>query len=445
MSKQALIKMLASPRLRRVATATSGTVAGNALGAALPFVVTAVFTPGATTDAYFYALGTIVYLSAAVSSAIESSASPHVIELKTAGRSALQRFVMRTALQGATAAIAIALVGCLIVTALVLPATSFTDDQRHEIFKMLLLLSPLAPLIAISAVLAGSHYGFHRFLLPTWSLALRSGLAVALTLSFHQTFGVQAVAYGLVAGEALRVGLLAFNLHKIIAVECSSCGLARLEPERRFWTTATPQVVSMSIGGVNQMVDKTVAASLAPGSITIVELAQRLVYTPILLLTSGIGLVAGSSWAELLASGTLDEVRRDFLRVLKMASAAAGLVVVVMIPLVWLARPLLSSVAEGLDVDAVALAFSLFAVGIPFALASQLGVRLLISARRTKSMPFLTAGGVIVNLALDVTLSRAFGIPGIAVASASVNTLNAIASVGLALRILKPANVSKEA
>ena len=433
-------RLLASRRPKRIISAVSGTILGNAGGAVLPFVIAAWFGAGSTTDAYFYALGTILFLNSVVSLAVESSTTPHIVILRADGPLAVRRFLRRTALQGATAATVVTAAGLAVVVYLVLPQTSFTHEQRHAIVVTLKILSFLPPLVTINSMLAGTQYAYQRFILGTSTVSLRSIVALVLGFGFRHSLGINAVAYGLVVGEALRFGILWYGVRRLITSEerrqSTPRAAGNVASALTFWRTVTPQVLAVSLGAVGLLVDKTVAATLGVGRVTIVELAQRMVYTPVLLLASGVGLVLGTAWAQLLTRGDTQALRREFVRAQAAVLAVSILLTLCSTVVVWVARPFLDSAFGLRNPSLAALTFTLAAAGIPAAMAAQLGVRLLIAARRTAMFPVFAVAATAANLALDILFARLIGVAGIALASACVNVFTACCYITLSWRFL---------
>jgi putative peptidoglycan lipid II flippase len=427
---------------KQFASAIGGTVIGNALGAVLPFAVAFWFGSGAATDAYFYALGVVLFLNAVVSLAIEASTTPFVVELKLAGARSVRRFLHRVAWQSAGASAVATAVITATVGVLVMPSISFTGEQQEGVLRTLVILAPLPVFVTVNAVLAGSHYAYGRFFIATSSVASRSLFALLFGMLLQEEIGIDSVAYGLVAGELLRSLVLTGSLFRLLRASSPSA----VEPEqgpagpvstRAFWRAVVPQVAAVALGSVNLVVDRTVAAPLGVGRVTILELTQRLVFTPILLVTSGIGVVLGSRWAELSRDVTREgrqRLRRDFVRAQRWTLVLSSGLAAGSIAIVWEAQGALADAVGVLEPHRLAMTFALIAIGIPFALASQVAVRLLIATRRTEIFPLLASVSLIVNLGLDVLFARYLDVAGIALASACVNVLNAAAYNVVALR-----------
>jgi putative peptidoglycan lipid II flippase len=438
MSRPVHVAGSATGRRKHFASAILGTTLGNALGAILPFFIAAWYVAGATTDAYFYALGTILFLNAMVALSVEASTTPHVVALKDSGCHTVRRFVVRVIAEASTLVAVLTALTTAVMIVLIIPRTGFHIDQQRAVVTTLLILTPLPVLVTANSVLAGAQYGYQHFLLPTTSNALRSAFAIALGLSLRDSVGINAVAYGLVLGEGLRFVLLWSSFARVL--DRFRASRQDAEPSIRtsaFWHTVIPQVVSVSLGALGQVVDKTVASTLVIGSVTIVELTQRMVFTPLLLLASGIGLVLGSTWAEMIEGRREGDVVQDFIKAQVRVGLLASAIAAAAIATVWAGRSLFKSAIGLDDPRLVALTFTLIAVGIPFALISQVAVRLLIAARQTSWFPLMAAGTLAVNVVLDLSFVQILGVAGIALASACANVFNAAAYNLLVLRVVR--------
>lgn len=423
---------------KNVGAATAGTLMGNALSLALPFFISAWFHSRQSTDAFFYALGAILFLNVVLSVAVEAATTPYLVTLLARDPKIAPKELRKIQLQAAVFCAAAVTVGIAITAAAILPTTSFTALQRSQVIDTLLALSPLPILITWNSVSAGACYAVNVFGLPTASVALRTVTAVACGFAFRESVGLMAIPLGLITGELVRLAVMELLVRRSlprtrdVAVDIDG-------KHKPFWRSAGPQVASMSLGGLSPMIDKTVAISVGAGAVTTLELSQRLVYTPVLLLLSGVGLVLGSRWAVNLASKNWQMVASEYRRIIKIMVMLGVSVVLVTVPCAFALRPIIKSTLSMPDPSLLAFTFSAAAVGIPFALGSQVSVRVLLAARETKAMPYLTVLAVVVNLGLDVALVEPFGLPGIALASSAVNIVNFV-SYGLIVRRLMAQN-----
>src|SRR5207237_4349371 len=119
--------------------------------------------------------------------------------------------------------------------------------------------------------------------------------------------------------------------------------------------------------------------------------------------------VIGSAWAEALERGQAALLRHDFRQMQIRVGLVSAAIACIAISCTWAGRSLFHLVGLA-NPRTVAMTFTLVAIGIPFALASQVAVRLLIAARETALFPLLALGTFVVNLALDLILVRQFGV-----------------------------------
>ncbi|MFD0482557.1 lipid II flippase MurJ [Kineococcus sp. GCM10028916] len=421
--------------------ATAGTLVGNALSLLLPFVITSWYAAGPTTDAYFFALGAILLLNVTLSAAVEAGTTPQIAVLLRTSPDDVPSFVRRTQAVATTLCGLLTLLAITVVITVLLPASGFTPGQLHDVNVILLLLSPLPPLITWNAVNSGTFYAFGSFGLPTASVGMRTLVALISGFFLRQEIGIVAVPVGLVVGELGRLVVLELRARSLLGDRPGDgrrpSHSTSVPSQRQFWRSAGPQAVSTSLGALSPFVDKTIAIGLGAAAITTVELSQRMVYTPILFLLSGVGLVLGSRWAGHAAEQNWNDLRVEHLRARRVVLVVGGGVVLVAVPLVFVFRPLMSSALSLDDPSILAWTFTTAALGIPFALATQVCVRVLLAVRSTRWMPLVTVLGISLNLVLDLLLVRLLGVPGIGLATAAVNVLNWIAYGAIADRALR--------
>lgn len=406
---------------RNLGAATTGTLVGNVLSLALPFFITAWIQSGETTDAFFYALGAILFLNVTLSVAVEAATTPYLMNIIAHGLGDARRAARRVQIEGALACGTLVLIGVSTVCFLILPQTSFSELQQAEVRSIMLALSPLPILIAWNAVSAGACYAVSAFGGATSSVALRTVFAVAFGFALRDNMPIAGVAAGLIVGELTRLAILEWSVRRLIPVRTGEEPRSQSGNQKSFWRSAAPQVASTSLGSLSPMVDKTFAIALGAGAVTTLELSQRLVYAPILLALSGVGLVLGSRWAGYIANAQWRAVTAEYRRVTRLALVAGVTVVALSVPLAFLLRPAAQDFLAIEDPDLLAWTFSAAALGIPCAIASQVSVRVLLAARETSAMPYLTVTLVALNLGLDFALMKVMGLPGIALASAVVN------------------------
>lgn len=412
-------------RLTDTARATGGTALGSVFGAILPFAIAAWFPDKAITDAYFLAFGGILFAIGLVAVVLEGIVVSFAVEARSHGALTLREFARRSAIQGALVALVCSAAIVLAFQIVVLPHTGLSTDVQKQAMRFLWPLSLLPMFAAAASILAGSLYSLNRYFLPTTSQGLRAGSALVAAVLLRSQLGMHSVVVGLLFGEALRLVLLASALArstKMLPVESSG-------PPHRIeglWRTMLPQTVSMSIVGLGPIIDRLVSARIGIGSVTLLELAEKLFYMPLFLMVTGVGLVSNVTWSQLGRRGAWLALRRDYYVSQTIVAALGTFAAVGAAATVFLFRsPLSAAVAIGSPSDLVA-TFTLYALGLPFALSSHLSVRLLVAHRHTRVLVVMATVGLVVNLVADLAFAALWGVPGIALASSLVRIGSAV-------------------
>ncbi|MGH7484482.1 MAG: lipid II flippase MurJ, partial [bacterium] len=402
-------------------------VLGSALGALLPFVVTAWFRSGRVTDPYFLAVGTTLFVTAIFAVALEAIFVPFAVEYRQLGQDAFRRGLASVALQGATLAVVVAGFAAMVTSLWILPHTSMDHAQISSVVRLLLLLLPLPSLVTVSALLSAVHNANGWFGRAAISQVARPGGALLVGFAFRGAFGVSAVAVGLCLGELCRLCFLGWGTRRLIAQTPTRDQAGRAPKASAFWRVASPQVGSMVIAGLAPITDKIVSATFGTGSVTLIELSEKLFYTPMTLLSSGLAVVCGTAWAALAQDGSkqgMERLRSDYIRSQRLLALAGASVSVVCIAATWILRGWAARTLGLQNPHEFAITFTMFAAGLPFSLCVVLGTRLLSVCKRTKVLPVFAVLFCATNLLLDILLGRIFGIAGVALSSTVVRALS---------------------
>lgn len=425
-----------SPRIRRTVGAALGTSVGSAVGAALPFVVTAVILSPARTDVFFLVAGAGQLAAFLLATVVEGAALPSALRVAQRDVAGLRRETRRLAVDAFILAVPVT-VGLLLVGLLLLSIADLDPEQLHDGRRLLLAFLPLPALVAVSSTCSAAHYAQDHFAFTAASQGLRAsgGMAGAfLAASGHG--GTVGVALGLCIGEACRALLLSSMLPR------SPAGPPPLDddPGQRgiFLRSATPLLLATMIVAVNPLVDKAVASQLDVGSVTLLELAEKLFYIPMVLLFTAVTVVSGVVWARF-GEGELTAVSKDFWRVQRLAGAVSLSITAVAAIVVLSLDDVVVEVlglAPGAPFGSV---FGLYILGLPFALAQSLAGRLLVVLGKTRQLPAIALALVLLNLVADVVGAATLGVRGIALASSLVRIVNAAVFLLLARRLFQAA------
>ena len=200
---------------------------------------------------------------------------------------------------------------------------------------------------------------------------------------------------------------------------------------RRLVTQMAAHAPSSAAGSANPFLDRFMTASLGLGSLAILDLAEKAYSAVALAFTQGLLPELNRS---LLAQPPAAQAR--LVRIWAAKAAALGVVlaccsalaIVVVAP--WVLGP-----AAAADAPSLATTSAIYLVGLPAYLAGQVLVRGLIARSKGHYLNLTATIALIVNAALDIVLGLAWGLNGIAAATAAVTWC----STGLAFAALRRA------
>ena len=427
-----------SERVRQTVKAAAGTAFGSAAGAVLPFVVTRQVAPAERTDVFFLLAGVAQLCAFLLATVAEGAFLPMAQKVQQREPQDLRAFA-RSSIPHVLLVTLPVVGGLLIVNRVLLSTSDFSPAQVHEGRVLLPVLLLLPVLVAVSSVFSAVHYAMNHFVLTTASQGFRAvgGLLGSLLAAAHG--GIVLVALGMAAGEAVRLCVLALTLPaRRPGRQPDVDGAAG---RAMFLQSATPLLFATVIVAVNPLVDKAVASHLGVGGVTLIELAEKLFYVPMVLLFSAVTIVSGVTWGSM-AEDRPEQLRADFWRVQRLAVVAStGIAVVAAVVVLVLDHRVLQFLRldAGVPFGAVFLAYI---VGLPFAMGQSLAGRLLVIKRQTRLLPYIAVGLVLLNLVADLLGAWLLGVRGLAVSSSLVRVANAAAFLYLArlyLRSLQPA------
>src|SRR5262249_4409095 len=161
---------------------------------------------------------------------------------------------------------------------------------------------------------------------PTASQATRAIVPLAaVPFLGHGYAAVESVAILLASGEIVRFWILRWRVARV-ARRLSSSGDAGSQLSYSSVARASlPHALNMLLLVANPVVDRFVAASLAPGAVTVLDLGEKAYFAPQMLITSSLVLVAGARWAsaDLADARTAASYRRAVRRIMVVGVIAA--------------------------------------------------------------------------------------------------------------------------
>lgn len=385
------------------------------------------------------------------------------------GRSdVLDAFVMAFALSS----FAINMVAGSIEVALVPEFVHAREHQDHAIvaqlvtnvmavFLLLLVIISLLIIVGMPFFLPYIAHGFNRdkleltrqltyFLIPTiilsgagylWKAVLNAGERFALpavllivtplvTIVFllvAADWGIYTLIVGTVLGTVLEVALLAWVMQR---------HQWRLLPSWEGITQQTRQVMKqyfpVMAGAVfmsgNQLVDQSMAAALAPGSVAALSYGMKLISFPLFLIVIALGTAVLPYASKMVA-------QQDWISVHHTLNRYLWLIFICTIPitlgLIVFSEPIVRIIFQrGMftteDTQIVARIQAAYSLQIPFYVTGILVVRLISSIQANTILMWVSAVNLITNIVLDYLFMHWFGVVGIALSTSLVYLMSFI-------------------
>ncbi|MDL1959210.1 MAG: oligosaccharide flippase family protein [Deltaproteobacteria bacterium] len=290
------LKLRAKSLVWDTLTTTFLSTIGKGIGFLIPFFIAFWFGVTSETDAFFFAYGLILFLSGIFAPVVESVIVSYIAEARAKSED-VGRFVGNVLGLSGIGLPALAILFLLVIKPVLLVVTRFDAQALNLVFWLLVETAPLIILLTWTGVLAGTLNAYKKFAFPALSPAFRAVINLAIIFTFKDIWGVHAIAWGYVIGEALRLIILfvAISRFDLFSISFSIKLNARL---KEFLKTASYQVLGMVAVGLNPIVDKTMASWLGKGSVSVLYYADILYIIPVTFMTTGLMVTLLSHWSE---------------------------------------------------------------------------------------------------------------------------------------------------
>ncbi len=403
--------------------ATVLSLAAKGAGFMIPFFIAAWFGVSPETDAFFFAYGLVFFLATIFSTVVESIIVPFIAEAR-AKKEDVGRFVGRVLGMSAAGLLCLSIVFLLTIRPLLARVSHFSPEGLELIFSILLESAPLAVLIVWTSVLSGAFNAYKLFAVPALSPLFRAVVTLWFIYALKDSLGVHAIALGYVAGELFRLTvLLVLLLRKRFFTIGISIGWDNKFSE--FFRTSSYQVAGMSALAFTAMVNKTMVSWMGPGSVSLLEYAERLYMIPLTLLTSGFIVTLLSHWSARYQTGGEERLRKDVTKTVR----TIGVTGVLLMAVLFISSGYLAAAVYGHGsfpqdkITEISRIFRFFLLGtVPYFL-SQVYTRGLLTRKDSKSLLYAALLIVSTTVVLNLLLLRVMGVAGVALTSAVVSAL----------------------
>jgi len=403
--------------VRSTALLAALAAASGLLGFGRDTVIAAVFGASAAVDAYLVAQGLMNLVLALVADAVAKAVVPPVARAVIEGDPQRSNRTVSTTLTVAAAALvpASALMALNAELVISLLAPGFEPEVAAQAARLTQIMLLATMLVAGTDILAAVCQAHGRFFFSGLQGIPFNLAMIIFTAALGARWGADALAAGFVVGSAFR---LAVQLPAVRAVRLSLRPSVRVrDPGFREVLRLMPALlVGTALVNVNTLVDRAVGSGQVEGTITALNLGWRLVTLAYTLLV--VTLVAALYPA---LSALAAPERRGELRRLTGQSLGGLLVVLAPVVAVLLAvtQPLVRVVFgrgefgdTAVRMTSTAIAF--FAVALLGIAVGEVASRTYYALGDTRTPVAFAVLGMTINVIGDLTVGRAFGLPGIA-------------------------------
>jgi putative peptidoglycan lipid II flippase len=316
--------------------------------------------------------------------------------------------------------------------------SGFSPAKAALTERLFYLLLPIVMLTGVARFWGTLINASRRFFLVAAAELVMPLLTVGLLLLLARDAGIYVLVGGVVGGAALELLLVLPGAWRL-GLLCRPAWRG-LDPATRIVIRQyLPTVLGTLMGSAMLMVDQSMAAMLAPGSVATLSYGAKLTALVLSLSAMPLGTAILPYLSELAARRQWTEIRRTYLGWVAVVVAAALPVAAI---LVLYAEPLVRLIFERGAFTAehtatVSVVVACYALQLPFYLCGIIGARVLIALRHNGVIAVIGVVNFAVNIAGNLLFMWLFGLPGIALSTSAVYLVSSIILTWLALAYLR--------
>jgi putative peptidoglycan lipid II flippase len=403
-------------------------------GFAKELTVAAWFGTGDALDAFLIALLVPTFIVNILAGSLSASFLPTFIQVyKKQGTAGAQKILSKV--------IGWFSVFCLILSLLFivlipfyLPVlcSGFSFEKVALTKRILYLLVPLIFLKGLSSICAGVLNALENFALAAFLPIFGPLAAIVLILTSASFLGIYALVFGILVGFIIGSALYKqkFSLQP---------RLMGLDPDMRIIIGQfLPVAAGAIIMGSTELVDKSMAAALAPGSVASLNYGNKIIAAVLTLATTAIGTAVMPYFARMVADKEWKNIRST-------VKFYFGIIFSLGIPVALLIYGLSDDIVQivfqrgsftAADTAVVSSIQAFFAFQIPFYVAGMVVVRLISALRANHILMWGAAINLVVNIGFNILFIHYLGLKGIALSTSFVYLTSFLFLVYFANRLI---------
>ncbi len=293
-------------------------------------------------------------------------------------------------------------------------APGLTPEQMHNAVWIMRLIAFNPLLFTLSGILTSVQQLYGRFFF--YAVApLFYNLSIIISIFVLHNFGLIGLGIGALIGAVLQLlvvffGLAGLKFHYYPKI------LWRNRDFRHILRQLPPRSIDQGIDSLNSIVETNRARALGEGYLSYYENAYTLQQAPIMLVGTAISTAAFPRLTNRLAQGRPDLFRKEFLKVIRIMIWIALPVVVIG----YFARGYLARLIFSRNAPEIAMILGFFAGAIFFRILYTIVSRYFYAYKDTMTPLFVSIFAIALNVFLAITLSKLYGVTGLAMAQSIV-------------------------
>ena len=385
-------------------------------------LVAAAFGLSGQLDAYLMAFALVGFPVTVLLNAGHSALVPALVQAEGQG----QRQLLRAAIAGTL----LFLGATLSLMALLLPQLveaigwALPGDRRSDVVGLGYALIPYYVIAAINLFGYGVLQARRRFIANGSLPAIVPGMTIVLLVLSPQT-DIRLLVYGLTLGVGAELLLLQWLLMRegMTLVPELSRGLPALTKMRREFLVLVPGAVVWSL---IPLVDQALASGSGEGAIASLAYGARVPAAINGILATAIGVAALPYLSKMIGEKRIPACLYALKRLSWVALAGgAGIAAVLVLTADWVVQIVFERGAFDQNAREVVVPIQqVYAIQLPGLLVSMLAVAVHLALRRGAKLGIVAASMALLHVICAWSLSRAFGVIGIAAAAAIVASVN---------------------
>ena len=306
---------------------------------------------------------------------------------------------------------------------------------------------PFLTMVAVAAALMGMLNSLGYFFIPALSPAMFNVAVIVISVTLipiAPSLGLQPITIVAIATLAGGLGQLAIQWPPLIREGFRYRPVLDVKDEglHRVLLLMGPGTIGMAATQINVFVNTVLATGEGTGAVSWLDFAFRLMYLPIGLFGVSIATAATPAISRMVAE-------QDFPRIRSTLAGALGLMLFLNVPatigLIVLAQPIVAVIFEhgeftAADTVATAAALQLYAIGLVGYSIVRIISPTFYALQRSRVPVMVSAGSVLVNVALNLALVRVMGYRGLALGTSITAILNAAVQLFLLRREIRGIN-----